>query len=293
MISSMTGYGRGQETRNGRDITVELRSVNHRYFEYSSRLPRTYGYLDDRLKKLVQGSVSRGKVDVGVVIVSSEGGGGKVEIDRQLAREYLDALRGLGQELGTVRDDITLSVLARLPDIFTVKKPAEDEEQLWDDVSAVARQAIERFVEMRRLEGDKLREDMLGRLAAIEEGVAQVELRSPQTVEEYRARLTAKLQELLGSNTLDPQRMMTEVAILGEKLAVDEETVRLRSHLDQLRGLLGQPDAVGRKLDFLVQEMNREINTIGSKSQDVAIARVVIDIKSEIEKIREQIQNIE
>lgn len=292
MIKSMTGYGRSQETRNGRDITVELRSVNHRYFEYTSRLPRAYGYLDDRLKKLVQSSVSRGKVDVGLAIISSEGAGAKVEINHELAREYLAALRALGGELA-IEDDVTLSAISRFNDIFTVRKAEEDEDEVWADVCAVARAALASFVEMRRQEGESLRADMLGRLAAIEEAVTVIEQRSPKTVEEYRSRLTAKLEEILGNNTLDPQRVITEVAIIGEKLAVDEETVRLRSHIGQLRLILGEPDAVGRKLDFLVQEMNREINTIGSKSQDVAIARVVVDVKSEIEKIREQIQNIE
>ncbi|MEG1874253.1 MAG: YicC/YloC family endoribonuclease [Angelakisella sp.] len=290
MIRSMTGYGRAQQVVNGRDITVELRSVNHRYFEYSSRLPRSANYMDDRLKKLVQSAVSRGKVEVGLTLATDSGS--QVEVNVPLAQEYLTALRAFGQAAG-VPDDLTLSALSRLPDIFTVTKAPEDEEQLWNDVAAVARQAIDCFLDMRRVEGDKLKEDLLGRLTAIEDAVTLVEQRSPQTVTDYRARLTAKLQEVLGSTTLDEQRMITEVAILSEKLAVDEETVRLRSHISQLRDILNQPDAVGRKLDFLVQEMNREINTIGSKSQDVAIARIVVEVKSEIEKIREQVQNIE
>lgn len=292
MIRSMTGYGRCQEARNGRDITVEIRSVNHRYFEYSSRLPRSCTFLDDRLKKLVQGSVSRGKVDLGLVIQSTDGGDAQVVINHTLAREYLEALRELGGEL-SLTDDITLSVISRFGDIFTVRKAEEDEEKLWADVEAVAQTALGRFVEMRRQEGDRLRQDVLSRLDSIEGAVAQVEQRSPQTVEEYRIRLTAKLQEILGSAALDEQRIITEAAIIGEKLAVDEETVRLRSHIEQFRSIMDMPEPVGRKLDFLVQEMNREINTIGSKSQDVTIARVVVGVKSEIEKIREQIQNIE
>lgn len=292
MIKSMTGYGRSQAGVSGRDVTVEIRSVNHRYFEYSSRLPRAYGYLDDRLKKLVQAGVSRGKVDVGLTIVASEGAGARVEINRELAGEYLAALRGVAAEL-RIDDDVTVSVLSRFGDIFTVRKAVEDEDAVWAEVAAVAQQALEAFVEMRCVEGEKLRDDILERLRTIEDAVTVIEQRSPETVAEYRARLTAKLQEVLGNTLLDPQRMLTEVAIIGEKLAVDEETVRLRSHIDQLRSILCEPDAVGRKLDFLVQEMNREINTIGSKSQDVAIARVVVDVKSEIEKIREQIQNIE
>ncbi|MEG0852275.1 MAG: YicC/YloC family endoribonuclease [Angelakisella sp.] len=292
MIRSMTGYGRSQQLRGGRDITVELRSVNHRYFEYSSRIPRSCNFLDDRLKKLVQGTASRGKVDVSLTVNAVEGTSAEVVINHALAAEYLTALRTLGQEL-EVTDDITLSALSRFSDIFTVRKAEEDEDQLWADVEAVAKEALDRFVEMRMLEGEKLREDILGRLLLIEDCVSAIEERSPQTVAEYRARLTAKLQEVLQSTTLDEQRIITEVAILGEKLAVDEETVRLRSHIDQLRTILKLPEAVGRKLDFLMQEMNREINTIGSKAQDVAIARVVVDVKSELEKIREQIQNIE
>jgi len=292
MIRSMTGYGRSQQLRGGRDITVELRSVNHRYFEYSSRIPRSCSFLDDRLKKLVQGTASRGKIDVSLTVNAVEGTNAEVVINHALAAEYLTALRTLGQEL-TVTDDITLSALSRFSDIFTVRKAEEDEDQLWADVEAVAKEALDRFVEMRMLEGEKLREDILGRLLLIEDCISAIEERSPQTVTEYRARLTAKLQEVLQSTTLDEQRILTEVAILGEKLAVDEETVRLRSHIDQLRTILKLPEAVGRKLDFLMQEMNREINTIGSKAQDVAIARVVVDVKSELEKIREQIQNIE
>lgn len=293
MIRSMTGYGRSQQTLHGRDITVEVRSVNHRYFEYSSRIPRSCSYLDDRLKKLVQGAASRGKVDVGLTVNTVEGSSAQVAINHTLAREYLDALRGLGADLGMVCDDITLSTLSRFSDIFVVTRAEEDEEELWADVQAVATLAIANFVEMRRMEGDSLKEDILGRLAFIESCVTTIEERSPQTVAEYRARLTAKLAEILQSTTLDEGRIITEVAILGEKLAVDEETVRLRSHIAQFRAILNLPEAVGRKLDFLMQEMNREINTIGSKAQDVAIAMVVVDVKSELEKIREQIQNIE
>ena len=292
MIRSMTGYGRAQETLGGRDITVEIRAVNHRYFEYSSRLPRAYGYLDDKLKGLLQSAISRGKVDVSLTMQTIDGGGADVSINRALAADYLRELRQLGEELG-VRDDVTLSVLSRFSDIFTVRKAAEDEDQVWNDVRKVAEDAVARFVAMRQVEGQRLKEDVLNRLEVIEQAVAGVEERSPQTVAEYRARLTAKLQELLQTTSIDQQRILTEAAIVAEKLAVDEETVRLHSHIAQLRDILELPEAVGRKLDFLVQEMNREANTIGSKAQDVQIARLVVDIKSNIEKIREQIQNIE
>ena len=263
MIRSMTGYGRAQETLNGRDITVEVRSVNHRFFEFSSRLPRAYGYLDDKLKGLLQSSISRGKVDASVTIVTIDGGSADVAINKTLAGEYLSALRELGEELG-LRDDLTLSSISRFGDIFTLRKGPEDEDQVWADVRRVAEQAMAKFVEMRQVEGARLREDILGRLTAIEKGVSRVEERSPQTVAEYRARLTAKIREVLEGAAVDEQRILTEAAIVAEKLAVDEETVRLRSHIAQLRSILETPEPVGRKLDFLVQELNREANTIGS-----------------------------
>ena len=292
MIRSMTGYGRAQEMIGGRDITVEFRSVNHRYFEFSARVPRAYGYLEDKLKGLAQTAASRGKVEVSVLIQTVDSPDTQVAVNTALAREYVDALREMGRELG-LADDLTLSVVSRFGDIFTVRKSPEDEEQIWADVSAVAKKAAERFVEMRCTEGGKLREDILGRLTVIEGKVGQVEERSPQTVAEYRAKLTARMEELLGKTGIEEQRILAEAAVVADRWAVDEETVRLRSHIAQLRTILETPEAVGRKLDFLVQEMNREANTIGSKAQDVAIAQVVVDIKSEIEKIREQIQNIE
>lgn len=288
----MTGYGRAQEVLNGRDITVEIRSVNHRYFEFSARVPRGCGYLEDKLKNLAQGAASRGKVEAGVLIQTVDSPDTRVTVNTALAKEYLTALREMGEELG-LADDLTLSKMAKLGDIFTLRRGPEDEDQVWADVSVVAQKAAERFVEMRRTEGAKLREDILNRLAAIEGKVGEVEKRSPQTVAEYRAKLTARMEELLGKAGIDEQRILAEAAIVADRWAVDEETVRLRSHIAQMRSILDTPEAVGRKLDFLVQEMNREANTIGSKAQDVAIAQVVVDIKSEIEKIREQIQNIE
>lgn len=292
MIRSMTGYGRAQELRNGRDITVEFRSVNHRYFEFSARVPRAYGYLEEKLKGLAQGSASRGKVEVAVLIQTVDSPDSQVAVNTALAREYVEALRGLGAELG-LADDLSLTAISRFGEIFTLKKSPDDEERIWADVSAVAQAAAARFVEMRQTEGRRLREDILGRLCTIEEKVAVVEERSPQTVAEYRAKLTARMEELLGKSGVEEQRILAEAAIVADRWAVDEETVRLRSHIAQLRTILDTPEAVGRKLDFLVQEMNREANTIGSKAQDVRIAQVVVEIKSEIEKIREQVQNIE
>ena len=292
MIRSMTGYGRAQAVIGGRDITVEIRSVNHRYLEFSAKLPRGCGYLEDKLKGLAQGAASRGKVEVGVLLQTVDSPDTQVAVNKELARAYVGALREMGEELG-LTDVLSLSVVARFGEIFTLRRSPDDEEAIWAAVEQVARQAVERFVAMRRAEGARLREDILGRLLTIEAGVARVEERSPQTVAEYRARLTARMEELLGKAAIDEQRILAEAALVADRLAVDEETVRLRSHLAQLRTILDSPEAVGRKLDFLVQEMNREANTIGSKAQDVAIAQVVVEIKSEIEKIREQIQNIE
>ena len=292
MIQSMTGYGRAQRTVGGRDITVEIRAVNHRYLEFSSRVPRAYGYLEEKLKGFVQASVGRGKVEAAVQIQAVEESGSGVVLNRALAREYITALRELGEELD-LPDDLGLSAAARLPDLFTLRKLPEDEDRVWADVEGVAREAMERFLAMRRTEGEKLREDILSRLSAIEAGVGAVEEQSPRTVALYRQKLTQKLQELLSTAAVDEQRILTEAAIVADRLAVDEETVRLRSHIAQLRSILETPGPVGRKLDFLVQEMNREANTIGSKAQDVAIAQVVVEMKSDIEKIREQVQNIE
>ncbi|MBP3465156.1 MAG: YicC family protein [Angelakisella sp.] len=292
MIRSMTGYGRGQQLLHGRSITVEIRSINHRYFEFSCRTPRGCAFLEDRLKRTLQQAISRGKVEVSLTLQTVESRGGAVAVDHALAGQYLTALRALAAEYG-LTDDLTLSTVARLPDLFTVCRGEEDEEELAADVLSVLQEALDRFVAMREAEGERLRADVLSRLLTLEEHLAFVEERSPQTVAEYRARLTAKLNELLGGAVADEARILTEAAIVADRLAVDEETVRLHSHIAQLRGILDCAEPVGRKLDFLVQEMNRETNTIGSKCSDTAIAGHVVEMKSEIEKIREQIQNIE
>ena len=284
MIRSMTGFGRAQGVLGGKDITVEIRSVNHRYFEFSARLPRAYSWLEEKLKGVAQGAASRGKVEVSLLIQTVEGSDAQVVVNTALAREYVEALRELGRELD-LPDDLSLSAVARFGEIFTLRRAPDDEEEVQANVLAVAAQAAERFSQMRRAEGEKLREDILGRLISIEERVAQVEERSPQTVAEYRQKLTARMEELLGKAAVEEQRILAEAAIVADRWAVDEETVRLRSHIAQLRSILDTPEAVGRKLDFLVQEMNREANTIGSKAQDVRIAQVVVEIKSEIEKI--------
>ena len=292
MIRSMTGYGRAEVLVNGRNILVEIRSVNHRYFEFSCRSPRAYGFLESRLKTYLQGKLSRGKVDVNVSIQTVEGSSASVQVNRELAASYVQALRALEEPLG-LRDDLSLSVISRFADIFTVNKETEDEDAIWADVLQVADEATGRFVQMRETEGAKMKEDVESRLDFILQAVEQVEARSPKTVEEYRARLYNKMSEVLGNTQIDEQRILTEAALYAEKIAVSEETVRLRSHVGQFRAILAQGGPVGRKLDFLIQECNRETNTIGSKAQDIEIARIVVDIKSEIEKIREQIQNIE
>lgn len=292
MLSSMTGYGRAQKILSGRDILVEIRSVNHRYFEYSSRIPRVYNYIDEKLKTLLKSSVSRGKIEVSVTVNSIEGKDSVIHINKSVAEGYVTALRSVSQEL-QLNDDLQLSNLIKLPDIFNVQKAADDEEQIWNDISEVAGDALASFLKMRKEEGAKLRDDVLQKAALIEKMVGEVEKISPETVENYRAKLTARLEEVLANKDFDEQRIITEAAIFAEKIAVDEETVRLRSHISQLRLMLDTDEAIGRKLDFIVQEMNREVNTIGSKAQNLNITKIVVDMKAEIEKIREQIQNIE
>lgn len=292
MIRSMTGYGRSCQVVGGREITVEIRSVNHRFFECSIRAPRVYGYLEQRLKSFLQARAARGKIEVNVAVVAVDSADAQVCVNEALAAEYVEQLRRLGAKL-QLTDDLSLSAIARFSDIFVVRKEVEDEEEIWSAVEQVAAQAADAFVQMRETEGEKLKQDILARLSEIEADTARVEEISPRTVEEYRSRLYQKLQAILEDRSVDEQRILTEAALFAEKIAVDEETVRLKSHIAQLRGMLEDDAAVGRKLDFLVQELNRESNTIGSKASDVEIARLVVNMKSNIEKIREQIQNIE
>ncbi len=292
MLKSMTGYGRAQKILNGRDILVEIRSVNHRYYEYSSRIPRTYSYIDEKLKALLKNSISRGKVEAAVTINNIEGKDTEIAINKGVAEGYVAALRSVSEEL-KLADDLSLSKLMKLPDIFTVQKTPDDEEQVWNDVAEVAQEAVDKFVEMRSTEGERLKNDITEKADGILRMVMEVERLSPITVENYRNRLYKKLSEVLENKDIDEQRILTEAAIFSEKIAVDEETVRLRSHISQLKNMLRSNEAVGRKLDFIVQEMNREVNTIGSKAQDLNITKIVVDMKAEIEKIREQIQNIE
>ncbi len=292
MIKSMTGFGRCLESTGGKTILVEIKSVNHRYYEFSSRVPRSCGFLDEKLKSFVQGKVSRGKIDVGVSIQYDGVSDEKIEVNTEVAKGYITALRSANAELG-LEDDLTLSRIMRLPDIFDIKKVEEDEETVWNDVRTVAEKALEKFIAMREAEGEKMREDILSRLDYITVLVEKIEKKSPETTEKYRQKLFDKISEVLKDSNVDEQRILTEAAIFSEKTAVDEETVRLRSHIQQCRDMLSLNEAVGRKLDFLIQEFNREANTIGSKCQDIEITKIVVDLKSEIEKIREQVQNIE
>ena len=278
MVKSMTGYGRAREMRNGRDITVEVRSVNNRYLDCTVKMPRAYIFAEDRMKARVQQAISRGKVDVFVTIDASAADAAVVAVNEPLARGYYDALTRL-KTMFDLSGDITPEVLAKFPDVLAVTKAEEDVEAIAADICAV--------------EGEKLAADVAGRITTIEAVVAKVEERSPQTVAAYRQRLEAKMQEVLQSTTIDESRILTEAAIFADKIAVDEETVRLRSHIAQLQAMLVSGEPVGRKLDFLIQEVNRECNTIGSKCNDLTIAQDVVNMKAEVEKIREQVQNME
>ena len=288
----MTGYGRDEQQIDGMNIIVELKSVNHRYFEYGSRLPYAYGFLDDKLKKYLQSRISRGKVDVSVWIQTMDAPGSEVTVNYDLAENYVKAMREMAERLG-LRDDISVTALSRYPDILTVTKAAADEDAIWAAVETVAAGAVDKFTAMREREGEKLRDDILSRADTILTAVEKIEKRSPETVRLHMEKVETRMRELLDGAAVDEQRLLTEAAIFADKVAVAEETVRLRSHIDQLRQMVSGDDAIGRKLDFLVQEMNREINTTGSKAQDAEMARIVVDVKAEIEKIREQIQNIE
>ena len=291
----MTGYGRARRTIDGRDITVEIRSVNNRYLDCSVKLPRAYIFAEDAIKALVQKSVSRGKVDVFVTVEAMGAEETVVTVNEALAKNYIAAMQKI-YELGGgrwVRGNCYATDIARLPDVLTLTKAEENLESISANLCAVTEEALTAHAAMRQREGGKLAEDILGRLDTIEALTAQVEERSPQTVAEYREKLMSRMQEVLQSAAVDENRILTEAAIFADKVAVDEETVRLRSHLSQLREMLRSPGPVGRKLDFLIQEVNRESNTIGSKCNDVQIARNVVELKAEVEKIREQVQNIE
>lgn len=294
MVRSMTGYGRGEQSFDGFQVTVELRAVNNRYLDCTVKMPRAYIFAEDAMRAKVQAGVARGKVDVFVTIARDHGDDVVVTVNEELAKSYVEAIQKLYElGLGRARREYYPTDLARFPDVLTVEKRAEDLDQVKERLLTVLDLAIEDFNTMRSTEGERLASDILSRADRIEDLLGRVEVRSPQTVADYRARLEAKMQEILQNVQIDEGRLLTEAAIFADKVAVDEETVRLHSHLGQLRELLAGGGAVGRKLDFLIQEFNREANTIGSKCSDLEITRYVVDIKAEIEKIREQVQNLE
>ncbi len=292
MIKSMTGFGRADEIIDGMSITVEIKSVNHKYFEFYAKVPRMYGFLEEKLKSYCNSVISRGKVECFVSIDLLEDSDAQIIVNHALAEGYLKAIREISERF-SLDGDINAASISRYPDVITLHKEPEDEDKIWAAVKTVAEKAVEKFVAMRQAEGEKLKSDVLSRADLILGNVSFIEERSPQTVKEYNDKLILRMKELLGDASVDETRLLNEAAIFADKIAVAEETVRLRSHIDQLHSFLEADEAIGRKLDFLVQEMNREANTIGSKAQDVEIARHVIAIKAEVEKIREQIQNIE
>lgn len=292
MIKSMTGFGRATKEIDGYMISVELKSVNHRYFEFNCRVPRQYGFIEDKIKSYVNSKVSRGKIDCFIMIEALNTESADVVVNHTLASAYVKALNEIASSYD-LKADFGATTISHYPDVLVLKKADEDEEKIWNYVKSVADEAIDKFIKMREIEGQKMKEDVYSRGQYILNTVSFIEKRSPETIKEYNNKLVERVHELIGDVTLDEGRILQEVAIYADKIAVAEETVRLRSHIEQLNTFLESDEAIGRKMDFLVQEINREANTIGSKANDVEIARKVVDIKAEIEKIREQIQNIE
>ena len=292
MIKSMTGYGRAVGEFADKQITVEIRSVNNRFLDCSVKLPRLYSFAEESVKQNVKQHVTRGKVDVFVTVNLTQDTSVSVCLNRSVLEGYLNAMRQIAADYD-VRDDISVNALSRLPDVFTVEKAEADEDLLKSQLLSVVNEALSRYDEMRATEGEALAKDLQAKTEAIREMVGFVEARSPASVQEYRDKLLVRIQEVLSSTAIDEARILTEAAIFADKVAVDEETVRLRSHLTQLDAMLRASEPIGRKLDFLMQEINRETNTIGSKCSDLQLAQTVVNMKAELEKIREQIQNIE
>lgn len=292
MIRSMTGFGREHKVIDGREYLIEIRSVNSRYYEFTAKLPRQYMYLEEKLKTLLKEKISRGKVEVSLSVYNIKGKETAVTVNDLVVENYVTAMREAGEKFG-LTDDLSLNSIFKMTDAFNVVRADVDEEEIWLAVKETAEGALDKFVKMREAEGEKMKADILEKLSNIEAMIEKVCEYSPETVKAYRERLMAKMMEILENKQIDEQRILLEAGIFAEKVAVDEETVRLKSHFEQFRKMLDTEELVGRKLDFLVQELNRETNTIGSKAQDLRITRIVVDVKSEIEKIREQIQNIE
>lgn len=292
MLKSMTGYGRCEAVTDGKKILVEIKSVNHRYSDYNIKVPRHLGYLEDKIRKEVSESVTRGKIDIYVNVDYFEISDKEITLNKELAKSYINALYTLRDEFG-LTDDITVTRVARNSEIFKSERIEEDEEALWLSVKSVLDTALEAFVAMRAREGERIEKDLCGRIEYMRLLAEEVDSRSPETVNEYRDRLYEKIKEIIDGHEIDEGRILTEVAIYADKVAVNEETVRLRSHFDEFDTIIGSGEPAGRRLDFLIQEINREVNTIGSKASDIEIAKTVVALKGEIEKLREQIQNIE
>ncbi len=292
MIKSMTGYGRSEAVIDGKKIFCEIKSVNHRYSDYSIKVPRNLGFLEDKVKKLASEKISRGKVDIYVGIEYCETSDRKIYLNTELAKEYIKALGQLRDEM-SLRDDISVMNVARFPDIFRAERLEEDEDKLWEAVSGVVKNALEEFSKMRAREGERIEADLTARIEYMRSVAAKIEARSPETVNEYKNKLYAKIKEVLDGREVDEARVLTEVAIFADKVAVNEETVRLSSHFDEFYKIISADEPAGRRLDFLIQEINREINTTGSKANDIEISRFVVELKGETEKLREQVQNIE
>ncbi|MBS7298462.1 MAG: YicC family protein [Eubacteriales bacterium] len=292
MIKSMTGYGRSEAVIDGKKIYCEIKSVNHRYSDYSIKVPRNHGFLEDKIKKLASEKISRGKVDIYVGIEYCETSDRKIYLNSELAKEYISALSQLRDEM-SLRDDISVMGVARFPDIFRAERLEEDEDKLWEAVKEVTGKALAEFTAMREREGERIEKDLTARIEYMRSVAAKVEERSPETVEEYKNKLYSKIAEVLDGREVDEARVLTEVAIFADKIAVNEETVRLCSHFDEFYKIISSDEPAGRRLDFLIQEINREINTTGSKSNDIEISRYVVELKGETEKLREQVQNIE
>ena len=292
MLKSMTGYGRCETVDGGKKILAEVRSVNHRYSDYSVKVPRYYGFLEDKVRKKVAESASRGKIDVYIAVESYGDSDAEISLKEEFAKEYIEALYQLRDKFG-LKDDISVCRVARNQEIFNVERKSEDEDEIWDLVEPVLDEAIKSFVAMREREGARIQQDLESRIGYMKMIAAKINERSPQTVEEYKERLYAKIKEILDDGEVDENRVLTEVAVFADKIAVDEELVRLGSHFEEFYNIMNSPEPAGRKLDFLIQEINREVNTTGSKANDIEIAKLVVTLKGEIEKLREQVQNIE
>lgn len=292
MLKSMTGYGRSEAVVGSKKITVEIKSVNHRFSDYNIKIPRQYSYLEEHVRKMISESVSRGKIDV-YINIETQGEADKIiTVNKELAGNYISAMRELCTEYG-LKDDLTLSSLISFSDIFSSELKREDEDELWKNVSSVIQPALEAFISMREREGSRIEEDLVARVEYMAGLVREIDKRSPETVKEYQEKLYAKIHELLGEQSIDESRILTETAIFADKVAVNEETVRLFSHFDEFKEIINSGEPAGRRLDFLIQEINREVNTIGSKASDLDIAKTVVTLKGEVEKLREQVQNIE